>query len=120
MIDIVKQKARLGTARASALKQAVLACRKGGRVSVPGVYGGMTDKFPLGAIMEKGLQVKSGQTHVQRYSHDLLHRIGEGEIDTEFLISHRLPLEEAATGYKTFKENQIGRASCRERVCQYV
>src|SRR3546814_7628790 len=79
MIDIVKQKARLGTDRASALKQAILACRKGGRVSVPGVYGGMTDKFPLGAIMEKGLQVKSGQTHVQRYSHDLLHRIGEGE-----------------------------------------
>lgn len=106
MIDIVKQKARLGTDRASALKQAILACRKGGRVSVPGVYGGMTDKFPLGAIMEKGLQVKSGQTHVQRYSHDLLHRIGEGEIDTEFLISHRLPLEEAATGYKNFKENQ--------------
>src|SRR3546814_12094792 len=65
MIDIVKQKARLGTDRASALKQAILACRKGGRVSVPGVYGGMTDKFPLGAIMEKGLQVKRGQTHVQ-------------------------------------------------------
>src|SRR3546814_2577688 len=78
MIDIVKQKARLGTDRASALKQAILACRKGGRVSVPGVYGGMTDKFPLGAIMEKGLQVKSGQTHVQRYSHDL--QIGRAQV----------------------------------------
>jgi threonine dehydrogenase-like Zn-dependent dehydrogenase len=79
---------------------------KGGRVSVPGVYGGMLDKWPLGAMMEKGLQIKSGQTHVQKYSQDLLRRIQEGEIDTTFLISHRLPLEQAPDGYKNFRDNQ--------------
>ena len=83
-----------------------MACRKGGRVSMPGVYGGFLDKFPLGALLEKGLQLRTGQTHVQRYSQDLLRRIGEGEIDTTFLISHRLPLEEAATGYANFKTQQ--------------
>lgn len=83
-----------------------MACRKGGRVSMPGVYGGFLDKFPLGALMEKGLQLRTGQTHVQRYSADLLRRIGEDEIDTTFLISHRLPLEEAPTGYREFRDNQ--------------
>ena len=73
---------------------------------MPGVYGGLLDKFPLGALMEKGLQVRTGQTHVQRFSHDLLRRIQEGEIDTTFLISHRLPLEQAAEGYANFKNNQ--------------
>ena len=96
----------MGADRASALKQAILAVRKGGRISMPGVYGGMVDKFPLGALMEKGLTLKTGQTHVQKYIGDLLGRIQEGEIDTTFLISHRLPLEEAAKGYKNFKENQ--------------
>ncbi|WP_244489168.1 hypothetical protein [Devosia sp. Root685] len=86
--------------------QALLACRKGGRVSVPGVYGGMLDKWPLGAMMEKGLQIKTGQTHVQKYTKDLLRRIQEGEIDTTFLISHRLSLEEAPTGYKNFHDKQ--------------
>lgn len=106
MIDIAKQKVGIGFDRASALKQAILACRKGGRVSMPGVYGGFSDKFPLGALMQKGLQIKTGQTHVQHYSHDLLRRIEEGQIDTTFLISHHLPLNEAPTGYKNFKENQ--------------
>jgi threonine dehydrogenase-like Zn-dependent dehydrogenase len=73
---------------------------------MPGVYGGFLDKFPLGALMEKGLQVKTGQTHVQRYTKDLLDRIGEGELDTTFLISHRLPLEKAPTGYENFKNSQ--------------
>jgi threonine dehydrogenase-like Zn-dependent dehydrogenase len=106
VIDIAKQKVGIGADRASALKQAILAVRFGGRVSVPGVYGGMTDKFPLGAVMEKGLQLRTGQTHVQRYMADLLSKIEEGEIDTTFLISHRLSLEEAADGYKCFKEEQ--------------
>ncbi|QPQ55315.1 glutathione-dependent formaldehyde dehydrogenase [Allosphingosinicella flava] len=106
MMDVVKQKVGIGADRASALKQAILAVRKGGRVSIPGVYGGMTDKFPLGALMEKGLQVKTGQTHVHRYKDELLRRIEAGEIDTTFLISHRLPLEDGPTGYKNFKENQ--------------
>ncbi|MBI1402489.1 MAG: alcohol dehydrogenase catalytic domain-containing protein [Porphyrobacter sp.] len=106
MIDIAKQKVGVGADRASALKQAILAVRPGGRVSIPGVYGGMTDKFPLGALMEKGLQIRTGQTHVQRYLEPLLQKIEEGALDTTFLISHRLPLEEAAHGYKCFKERQ--------------
>ena len=106
MIDIAKQKVGIGADRASALKQAILAVRPGGRVSIPGVYGGMTDKFPLGALMEKGLQVRSGQTHVQRYTKDLLEKIEDGTLDTTFLISHRLPLEDAARGYKCLREEQ--------------
>jgi threonine dehydrogenase-like Zn-dependent dehydrogenase len=106
MVDMVKQKVGIGADRASALKQAILAVRPGGRVSIPGVYGGMTDKFPLGALMEKGLQVKTGQTHVQRYTKDLLAKIEDGTIDTTFLISHRLPLEDAARGYKCFHDEQ--------------
>lgn len=106
MLDVVKQKVGIGADRASALKQALLAVRKGGRVSVPGVYGGFTDKFPLGAVMEKGLQLRSGQTHVQRYMKDLLARIEDGSVDTTFLISHRLSLEEAPRGYRNFKDNQ--------------
>tara|TARA_B100000029_G_scaffold145715_7_gene140978 strand:+ start:3708 stop:4904 length:1197 start_codon:yes stop_codon:yes gene_type:complete len=106
MLDMVKQKVGMGADRASALKQAILAVRAGGRVSIPGVYGGMTDKFPLGALMEKGLKVNSGQTHVQKYTKPLLDKIEDGTIDTTFLISHRLPLEEAARGYKNFREQQ--------------
>ena len=106
VLDTVKQKIGIGADRGHALRQAILACRKGGRVSMPGVYGGFLDKFPLGAFMEKGLQLRTGQTHVQKYTQDLLRRIGEGEIDTTFLISHRLPLEEAATGYRNFHGNQ--------------
>jgi threonine dehydrogenase-like Zn-dependent dehydrogenase len=83
-----------------------MACRKGGRVSIPGVYGGFADKFPVGALMEKGLTIKTGQTHVQRYKDKLLQMILEGAIDTTFLISHRLPLEDAAKGYQMFKEQQ--------------
>lgn len=106
MLDIAKQTIGVGADRAAALKQAIPAVRPGGRVSVPGVYGGMTDKFPVGALMEKGLQLRTGQTHVQRYMKDLLFKIEEGEIDTTFLISHRLPLEQAAEGYRQFRDEQ--------------
>ncbi|WBY16375.1 glutathione-dependent formaldehyde dehydrogenase [Erythrobacteraceae bacterium WH01K] len=106
MLDMVKQTVGMGADRAAALKQAILAVRPGGRVSIPGVYGGMTDKFPLGALMEKGLQVRAGQTHVQRYTKPLLDKIEDGTIDTTFLISHRLPLEDAPRGYKNFREEQ--------------
>ncbi|WP_239806535.1 zinc-dependent alcohol dehydrogenase [Croceicoccus hydrothermalis] len=106
MMDMVKQTVGMGADRASALKQAILAVRPGGRVSIPGVYGGMTDKWPLGAMMEKGLQLRGGQTHVQRYTKDLLDKIEDGTLDTTFLISHRLPLTEAADGYKNFHDNQ--------------
>jgi threonine dehydrogenase-like Zn-dependent dehydrogenase len=104
IVDQLKVSVKLGTDRPHALRQVIMACRKGGRVSIPGVYGGMADKFPLGALMEKGLTVKTGQTHVQRYTHELLKRVLDGEIDTTFLISHRLPLEDAAHGYKLFKD----------------
>jgi len=106
VIDRVKVAVKLGTDRPHALRQIVLACRKGGRVSIPGVYGGMADKFPIGALMEKGLTIKTGQTHVQKYIKSLLDMILDGKIDTTFLISHRMPLEDAAEGYKIFKEQQ--------------
>ena len=106
MLDIVKQKVGVGADRAAGLKQAILAVRKGGRVSMPGVYGGMVDKFPLGAFMEKGLQLRTGQTHVQKYLKPLMEKIQAGELDTTFLISHRLPLERAPEGYANFKNNQ--------------
>jgi threonine dehydrogenase-like Zn-dependent dehydrogenase len=106
VLDHVKAAVGLGTDRPHVLRQVIMACRKGGRVSIPGVYGGMADKFPIGALMEKGLTIKTGQTHVQKYTKELLQLIVDGKIDTTFLISHRLPLEEAATGYKIFKEQQ--------------
>jgi threonine dehydrogenase-like Zn-dependent dehydrogenase len=106
VIDQIKASTFLGTDRPHALRQAILACRKGGRVSVPGVYGGFLDKFPFGAFMEKGLTMKTGQTHVQKYLPQLLEMIGNGELDTTFLISHRLPLEQAPEGYRMFKEEQ--------------
>jgi threonine dehydrogenase-like Zn-dependent dehydrogenase len=106
VIDAIKTTTRLGTDRGHVLREVLMACRKGGRVSIPGVYGGFLDKFPVGALMEKGLQVKTGQTHVQKYTRQLLDLIGEDKIDTTYVISHRLPLEDAPRGYKMFKEQQ--------------
>ncbi|MDT0684149.1 zinc-dependent alcohol dehydrogenase [Roseicyclus sp. F158] len=106
VMDNIKQNVGMGADSAHALREAIMCVRKGGTVSIPGVYGGMLDKFPLGALMEKGVQVRSGQTHVQRYLPDLLRRIGEGELDTQYMISHRLPLEQAVEGYKNFRWNQ--------------
>lgn len=106
LMDRAKQAVGIGVDGIHALRAAIHACRKGGRVSVPGVHGGFADTFPTGAVMQKGLTLRSGQTHVQRYMPSLLHRIAEGEIDTTFLISHRLPLEEAARGYEGFRDEQ--------------
>ncbi len=106
IIDAVKVATRTGTDRGHVLREVILACRKGGHVSIPGVYGGFIDKFPVGAMMEKGLTIKTGQTHTQKYMRPLLDMIGEGKIDTTYLISHRLPLEEAPEGYKMFKTKQ--------------
>jgi threonine dehydrogenase-like Zn-dependent dehydrogenase len=105
-LDHAKAAVGLATDRPHALRQLIVACRKGGRVSIPGVYGGMADKFPIGALMEKGLSVKSGQTHVQKYMPELLKLILEGKLDTTYFISHRLPLEDAAQSYKMFREQQ--------------
>jgi threonine dehydrogenase-like Zn-dependent dehydrogenase len=106
VLDHAKAAVGLATDRPHVLRQVIMACRKGGRVSIPGVYGGMGDKIPIGALMEKGLTIRTGQTHVQKYTQRLLDMILDGKIDTTFLISHRLPLEEAARGYKMFKEQQ--------------
>jgi threonine dehydrogenase-like Zn-dependent dehydrogenase len=106
VIDQIKASTFLGTDRIHSIRQAIVACRKGGRVSMPAVYGGIVDKFPLGAFMEKGLTLKTGQTHVQHYLPGLLAAIMEGKIDTTFLISHRLDLEEAPQGYKMFHDDQ--------------
>ncbi len=105
-IDQIKASTFLGTDRIHAIRQAIIACRKGGRVSMPAVYGGFVDKFPLGAVMQKGLTLKTGQTHVQHYLPGLLDAIMEGKIDTTFLISHRLPLEQAPEGYRMFHDKQ--------------
>jgi threonine dehydrogenase-like Zn-dependent dehydrogenase len=106
VMDKVKAAVKLVTDQTHGLRQVIIACRKGGKISIPGVYGGVTDKFPIGALMEKGLSVKSGQTHVQKYMPQLLKMIIKGQLDTTFLISHRMSLEEAPSGYKMFKEQQ--------------
>ncbi len=106
VVDQVKASTFLGTDRTHAIRQAILACRKGGRVSMPAVYGGFVDKFPLGALMEKGLTLKTGQTHVQHYLPGLLTAIMDGKIDTTFLISHIMALEDAAEGYRMFHDEQ--------------
>lgn len=101
--DRTKQTLFLENDRPAAFRQAVLACRKGGVVSVPGVYGGFADKVPLGAIMNKALRIRTGQTHVQRYLRPLLGHIEEGAIDPSFVISHRYGLEEAPKAYDMFQ-----------------
>jgi threonine dehydrogenase-like Zn-dependent dehydrogenase len=104
--DKVKQAARLETDRPSVLRQAIVACRKGGTVSVPGVYTGLVDKIPMGAFMNKGLTMKTGQTHVHRYLRPLTEHIQKGEIDPSFLITHTLPIDEAPHAYEIFKHKQ--------------
>ena len=101
--DRVKQALRLTTDRPLALRQAIQACRKGGTVSVPGVYGGFIDKAPVGAFFSKGLTLKGGQTHVHRYLSPLLSRIERGEVDPSFVISHRISLDEVPDAYATFE-----------------
>lgn len=104
--DRVKQATMLESDRPPALREAILACRNGGTVSVPGVYGGMIDKVPIGAIVNRGLTVKSGQTHVHRYLEPLMGLIERGDVDPSFVISHRMRLEDAPQGYRMFLEKQ--------------
>ena len=106
LYDQVKAAVFLATDRLHALRQAIQACRKGGTVSIPGVYGGVLDKVPLGAAFAKGLTLKMGQTHVHRYLQPLLTHIERGEIDPAFIISHRLRLEDAPYGYEIFKQKK--------------
>jgi threonine dehydrogenase-like Zn-dependent dehydrogenase len=104
--DRAKTSLYLATDRPHALRQAISACRKGGTVSIPGVYGGFLDKFPLGAAFAKGLTLKMGQTHMHKYLPGLLDRIARGEIDPSFLITHRVTLDDAPRMYQTFREKQ--------------
>ncbi|MET8092754.1 zinc-dependent alcohol dehydrogenase [Micromonospora sp. NPDC005220] len=104
--DRAKQAARVETERPFALRQAILACRSGGVVSVVGAYGGFVDKFPMGAFMNRSLVMRTGQCHVQRYTRPLLERIQRGEIDPSFIVSHRMPLRDAPKGYKIFQKKQ--------------
>ena len=105
-IDQLKMMTRLATDRPTVLREAIQACRKGGTVSLPGVYGGAVDKLNLGAAFGKGLTFKMGQTHVQRFLPELLGYIQEGKIDPSFLITHRAPLSEAADMYRTFRDHR--------------
>ncbi|HKQ38884.1 MAG TPA: zinc-dependent alcohol dehydrogenase [Verrucomicrobiae bacterium] len=100
--DRTKQAMMLETDRPIALREAILACRNGGTVSIPGVYGGFIDKVPFGALMNRGLTIKTGQTHVQKYMRPLLERIQKGEIDPTFVITHQMRLEDAPKGYDVF------------------
>ncbi|MCW3009427.1 MAG: fdh2 [Solirubrobacterales bacterium] len=102
----VKQATRSETDRGPVLRDAILACRPAGIVSVIGVYGGLMDKFPTGAFMNKGLQLRTGQCHVQKYLKPLYQRIRDGQIDPSFVVTHRLGLDMAPNGYETFKHKQ--------------
>jgi threonine dehydrogenase-like Zn-dependent dehydrogenase len=94
--------------RPAVIRQTIECCRKGGTVSIAGVYGGVADKIPVGAMMNKGLTIKTGQTHVHRYVPELLDHIRSGRIDPSFVVTHRMPLSEAAKGYHLFREKKDG------------
>ncbi|HZT99087.1 MAG TPA: zinc-dependent alcohol dehydrogenase [Ktedonobacteraceae bacterium] len=104
--DKVKQTLRMETDRPTALRQVIQACRKGGTVSIPGVYGGVIDKFNIGAAFAKGLTFRMGQTNMHTYLRPLLERIEHGDIDPSFVITHRLNLEDAPHGYKIFRDKE--------------
>lgn len=104
--DRTKQAMMGETERPIVLREAILACRKGGIVSVPGVYGGFSDKIPMGALMNKALTLRTGQTHVQRYMQPLLERVQKGDIDPGFVVTHRLPLEQGPSAYEIFRDKE--------------
>jgi threonine dehydrogenase-like Zn-dependent dehydrogenase len=108
VVDKLKTAASLVTDRTDALSEAIFCCRKGGTVSMPGVYSGMSDTVPLGAFMNKALTLKTGQTHMQRYMKPLLKKIESGDIDPSFIITHRVKLDEAPNAYKTFRDKKDG------------
>lgn len=108
VVDKAKTTVRLGSDRAHVLREAIMCCRKGGTLSVPGVYIGSLDMIPFGALMNKGLTLKSGQTHTHRYMSYLLKKIEKGDIDPSFVITHRLPLDDAPSAYKAFRDKEDG------------
>jgi threonine dehydrogenase-like Zn-dependent dehydrogenase len=108
VVDKAKAAVMLGTDRPHVLREAIMCCRKSGTISVPGVYGGYLDKIPFGAAMNKGLTIKTGQTHMHRYMEPLLAKIEAREIDPSFVITHRLKLDDAPEAYKTFRDKMDG------------
>jgi threonine dehydrogenase-like Zn-dependent dehydrogenase len=106
MYDRVKQAVMLETDRPHVLREMIYVAQGGGVLSIPGVYGGILDKIPFGAAMNKGLTFRMGQTHVNRWSDDLLRRIEEGQIDPSFVITHSVPLEQGPSMYQTFRDKQ--------------
>ncbi len=108
VMDAVKVMLLQETDRPHVLREAIMCCRKGGTISVPGVYVGLADKMPIGALMNKGLTIKTGQTHMLRYMEPLLRRVEAGDIDPSFIITHVLPIEEGPNAYKTFREKEDG------------
>lgn len=108
VVDNLKAKVNLATDRAHALREAIMCCRKAGTVSVPGVYIGMIDKLPFGAVMNKGLTIKTGQTHVRRYMQPLFDLISEGKLQPASIITHRIGLDETPALYKTFRAKEDG------------
>jgi threonine dehydrogenase-like Zn-dependent dehydrogenase len=104
--DYAKQRMKLSFDRPTVLRQVIQACRKGGVVSIPGVYGGFLDKIPFGAAFGKGLTLRMGQTHMHNYMERLLKHVQQGDIDPSFVITHRLSLDEAPEAYRTFRDKQ--------------
>jgi threonine dehydrogenase-like Zn-dependent dehydrogenase len=105
-LDRAKQALKVESDRPNVLRQCIHACRKGGTVSVPGVYSGFDDAIPMGAFMNKALSMKTGQTHMMRFMQPLLERIEKGDIDPSFVISHRVPIDSAPEMYKIFRDKQ--------------
>ena len=108
MYDRVKQAARIETDRPIALREAMMAVRNGGVLSVVGVYGGFLDKLPFGSVMNRGVTIKTAQTPVQKYMPNLLERVEQGDIDPSFVITHHLALDDAPEGYAMFKHKVDG------------
>jgi len=108
MIDRAKQALMLESDRAHVLREMIYVCRPAGVLSVPGVYGGVIDKVPFGLVMNKGLTIRTGQTHVNRWTDDLLARIEGGQIDPSFVITHRVALSDGPDMYKTFRDKHDG------------
>ena len=104
--DKVKTSLMLESDRPAVIRQTIECCRPAGTVSIPGVYGGFADKIPMGALMNKGLTIKTGQTHVHRFIPELLDIIRQGKIDPGAIVSHRIPLSQAVRGYEMFRDKQ--------------
>jgi len=106
LIDRAKQALKIEPDRPGVLRECIMACRKGGTISVPGVYGGFVDNFPIGQYMNKAITMKTGQTHMMKYMKPLLDRIERGDIDPSFVVSHRVPIDDAPKMYQVFRDKQ--------------